>query len=170
MNPLMKPRGMAEAQWAAQSMAFALVVSFLGGLPASIWLVKNPGWFTDIVTAQQGVSGLSEAQIASMTPYFEASIPMMFTFSILVTAAVYAVLAWVQWRQMTRWIPIVWLALAAYGGMMMIVRRATGVADLIQIGPGWMYGLSLACSIAATIIAVASLRGATMLYRLRREP
>lgn len=170
MNPLMKPRGMAEAQWAAQSMAFALVISFLGGLPGSIWLVLTPGWFTDVMVAQQGANGLSAEEFETMTPFFDTVMPIAFIFGIVFTAVIYAVLAWVQWRQMTRWIPIVWLAFAAYGGTMMLVRRATGPAEVIQIGPGWMSSLSLACSIMATIIAVASLRGAIMLHRLKREP
>lgn len=170
MNPLMKPRGMAEAQWAAQSMVFAIVISFLGGVPGSIWLVLTPGWFTDVMVAQQGADGLSAGEFASMTQFFEAFMPIAFLVSFLVTLMVYSVLAWVQWRQMTRWIPVVWLAFAAYGWAMMLVRWATGPAQVIQIGPPWMSNLSLACSVAATIIAVASLRGAIMLHRLRREP
>ncbi len=170
VNPLMHPRGMAEAQWAAQSMVFAFTISFLGGLPGSIWLVSTPGWFVDVMVSQQGADGLSAEEFASMTAFFEAIMPIAFIVSILMTAIVYAVLSWVQWRQMTRWVPVVWLAFAAYGWTMMLVRWATGSAEVIQIGPGWMSSLSLACSIMATIIAVASLRGAIMLHRLKREP
>ena len=169
MNPLMKPRGMAEAQWAAQTMAFALALSFLGGIPGSVWLAMNPGWFID-VGMQQGAGDPSAENFEAIRPFLETLMPIGFAVSFAVTGVFYAVLAWVQWRQMTRWIPIVWLAFFTYGLMMMLVQRGTGAPQVIQIGPAWMWGLSQACSVAATVIALASLRGAIMLHRLRREP
>ena len=161
---------MAEAQWAAQSMVFAFVVSFLGGLPGSIWLVLTPGWFMESMATLQTTSELSAHDIETAKPLLEMLMRVGVLIGLLITGVVYAILAWVQWRRMTRWIPAVWLAFAAYGWAMMLVRRVSGPVEIIQIGPLWMPALAQACSIVATIIVIASLRGAIMLHRLRREP
>lgn len=169
INPFMAARGMAEAQWSAQSMAFALAISFFGGLPGSIWLMLNPDWFSQILATQQGANGLTQDDLALMEPFFQSVMPTLFGFSLVITAIVYGVLAWVQWRQMTRWIPTVWLVFVGYGFVMMLIRQLSG-APGISVGPPWMYALSLTCSVVATVIAVAAARGAFALHRLRREP
>ncbi|MGV3578966.1 hypothetical protein [Brevundimonas sp.] len=169
-NPLMTPRAMAEAQWAAQSMVFALAISFFGGLPGSLWLILNPGWFTETLVAQQGAGGLTQEDLALTEPFFRSFMPILFGFGMLISAVVYGVLAWVQWRHMTRWIPVVWLCFVGYGLAMGLIQRLSGVAPVISVGPPWMFWLSLACSVVATVIAIAAARGAFMLHRLRREP
>lgn len=170
INPLMKPRGMAEAQWAAQSMVIALALSFLGSLPGAIWMGLNPGWFMAAMPATQPTTDLSAEDIESVKPVLDMLMTVSVAIGVLITAAVYGLLASVQWRRMTRWIPAVWIAFAAYGWTMKLVRQVSGPVEIIQIGPVWMPLLGQACAVAATVIAIASLRGAIMLHRLRREP
>ena len=120
--------------------------------------------------AVQPTTDLSAEDIETMKPLFDLLMTGGIVFGVVFTGVVYAVLAWVQWRQMTRWIPTVWIAFAAYGWTMMLVRRLSGAVEVIDIGPYWMPILGQACSLVATVIAIASLRGAIMLHRLKREP
>lgn len=170
INPLMKPRAMAEAQWAAQTMVFALALSFIGGIPASVWMAINPGWIIDMVLSQPETGGLSVEEAQAVRPLFDMIMPAGLAVSSLVLIIVYGVLASLQWRNMTRWIPIVWLAFTAYGLLTALARHVTKQAVVIEIGPSWMLIFSYICSAIATVIAISALRGALLLHRLRREP
>ncbi len=173
MNPLMKPRGMAEAQWAAQSFAIVLVFSFLVGLPTAIWMAVDPSWINDLLRQQYEAQGLPPADIEMATALVGYIIPASMIFGVLLWAAVVGVLAWVQWRKMTRVIPGIWLAYTAYSILMGVAVRVSGYSPS-NLGPPvlplWIEVVSWAGVTVAVVGAVSSLRGAMMLHRLQREP
>lgn len=173
MNPFMKPRGMAEAQWAAQSFVFVVVFSFLGGLPVSIWMALDPSWFEDLLRQQYEAQGLPPADIEMATALFGYIMPASMIFGVLVWAAVLSVLAWVQWRKMTRVIPGLWLGYTAYSLLMGLAFRISGYSPSGWQMPDYPMGvlvISWAGTALAVVVAISSLRGAMMLHRLRREP
>lgn len=170
MNPLMTPRAMAEAQWAGQSLIFAYIISFVGSLPLSIWMIQNPSAVIDLMMAQQSSSGLSDADLATMRPMFDLIVPASFIVGLVTTPIIYGVLGWVQWRYVTRWIPVVWVVLAVYGWGMLLIQTFGGQSPLAHLGPVWMIGVTQAASVLATIIAMAAAQGAIILHRLRQQP
>lgn len=173
MNPLMKPRGMAEAQWAAQSFAFALVISFCVSIPGSIWLASNPTWMGDLLRQQYEAQGLPAEEVEMATALLGYIMPVSMMVGIIFMGALMGVLAWVQWRKMTRAIPAIWLAYTAYGVVMSIAGQALGyspVGVVPPLFPTWITAVSSLGTAVVILVGIASLRGAIMLHRLRREP
>ncbi|MBX9706875.1 MAG: hypothetical protein K2X61_02955 [Caulobacteraceae bacterium] len=168
MNPFTPPRAMAEAQWAAQSFVFALLISFIAGLPATAWLFGDGGVFAEFMKASAAAQGLSGDEAATSLAIIEAMMPWMFIFGTLFAIGIYGVLAWAQWRYMTWLIPAVWIAWLGYS-LLMQIASPYGQVEHPPV-PLWISVCGWAGASLATLIAVSSLHGAIVLRRLRRLP
>ena len=163
-NPMIPPRGMAEAQRSARVGAAALVIGAvqgLAGLPTmsdkmeqSAALMMQGG----AVPAQD--QAMFEGVMTAMTPVMIGGV--------LVLSAVYPVLAVVQWRKMTWLIPALMLALLAYSLLSMV----NGFA-LLGEEAGQLYGplavVQWIIMLATGFLYAAAVRGGLMLSRLKRS-
>jgi len=163
-NPMIPPRGMAEAQRSARVGAAALVIGAvqgLAGLPTmsdkmeqSAALMMQGG----AVPAQD--QAMFEGVMTAMTPVMIGGV--------LVLSAVYLVLAVVQWRKMTWLIPALMLALLAYS----LVSVVNGFA-LLGDKAGQLYGplavVQWIIMLATGFLYAAAVRGGLMLSRLKRS-
>ncbi len=168
INPFVEPRGMAEAQRSARAMWVGLLVSGVPGVFATHWMMTSD-YLAETIAAQNRVAGLDAETLAMQEAMMDAILPFAFGAGIVFTVVLYAVLGWAQWRYMTRAIPIVLLALAAYAAISNVAIRL--VPDYAV--PEMPLGLTLATLAAfavSTGIYVASLRGAAFLHRLKDMP
>ena len=85
------------------------------------------------------------------------------------TVLLYSVLAAVQWRAMTRAIPIIMLALVVYSLVANMGMRLLGTMPTPEL-PLWIVVTTWPAAAVSAVIYVASLQGAMMLHRLRSEP
>lgn len=76
-------------------------------------------------------------------------------------------LVWIQWRQMTRAIPIVLLAWTAYSVLSALVGL---VIQMPQILPVAYTAVAWSGSVVATVLYAASFRSASALQRLKQQP
>ncbi|GAW40357.1 hypothetical protein SH203_00755 [Brevundimonas sp. SH203] len=168
MNPLALPRGMAEAQRAARSMVFGLAIALVVGLIPTWWMFTS-GWFETAMSGEYARMGLSADQVAMQHEMMKAIWPFAIVSGAVFSIMLYGVLAAVQWRMMTRAIPIVMLALTAYGLVANMGMRLLGTMPTPEL-PLWITLTTWPAAAIAAVIYVASLQGAMMLHRLRREP
>lgn len=165
INPFAEPRGMAEAQRAARALWVGLLVSGVPGVFATVWMIDSD-YLSDLIAAQNRVAGLDAEAVAMQQAMMDTIMPFAFGAGIVFTVVLYGVLGWAQWRYMTRAIPIVLLALAAYAAISNVVIR---VAPAYAV-PEMPLGLTLATWAAfavSTGMYVASLKGAAFLHRLK---
>lgn len=169
-NPFTPPRGMLEAQRAAKAMSFALVVGAALSLLIGVYMALHPEITTTLTGNQYARMRLPPEQIELQRAFMEAFMPTAMLVAMIFGAAIYLVLAWAQWKYMTRAIPIILLALFAYGAVTGLVAVLTG----LYAGQGQMYRWILGCSWVihglCGLVYLASMRGAFMLHRLRLEP
>jgi hypothetical protein len=172
MNPLMLPRGMAEAQRSARVTTFALLASSIASLISSAMMALHPEWMATIMANQYALMdvGMEGQGMAEQQAFMSSIMPPLMLVGVMVSVVLYFVLAWVQWKHMTRAIPVILLVLFAYAAI-------TGAAAL---GMGQYYGLGAdfalviggtwAVQVVCAVLYVASVRGAFILHRLRNEP
>ena len=169
-NPFNTPRAIAEAQRAARVAAFALVASGVMSLITSGLMALHPEWMTTIMDNQYTRMGLPAEQVEMQRAMMSSIMPTMMVVGMLVGVAICLVLAWAQWKYMTRAIPIIMLALLAYSALMGVIGVSTG--QYAGLGPvyGVMSGASWVVQCVCAVMYVAAIRGAFVLHRLKREP
>ncbi|MFA4939203.1 hypothetical protein [Brevundimonas sp.] len=168
MNPLMLPRGMAEAQRSARSMVIGLGIALIVGLIPTWWMFTS-GWFETAMSAEYARMGLSADQVAMQREFMKVIWPFAIGIGAVFSVALYGVLAVVQWRMMTRAIPIIMLALVAYSLVANMGMRLLGTMPTPEL-PLWMLLTTWPAAAVSAVIYVASLQGAMLLHRLRSEP
>ncbi|OYW89809.1 MAG: hypothetical protein B7Z13_16095 [Caulobacterales bacterium 32-67-6] len=168
MNPFVLPRGMAEAQRSARVMVVGLAIALVVGLVPTWWML-NSGWFATAMNEEYSRMNLTAAQLATQRAMMEAMWPYMIGFGAIFSVVLYGVLAAVQWRMMTRAIPLIMLAMIAYRVVANIGMRLLGSLQAPEL-PLCIMLLVWPASLVSAVIYVASLQGAMMLHRLRREP
>ncbi|WAC60910.1 hypothetical protein [Brevundimonas sp. SL130] len=168
MNPLILPRGMAEAQRAARSMVIGLAIALAASLAPTWWMFTS-GWFESAMNYEYVRMNLAPEQIATQRAMMKVIWPYMIGFGAIFSVFLYGVLAAVQWRMMTRVIPIIMLAMIAYSLVANIGMRLLGSLPTPEL-PLWILLIIWPASIVSAVIYVASLQGAMLLHRLRREP
>lgn len=166
-NPVNAPRGMAEAQRGARLASVGLIISMLGSLPALIIMMLRPEAFTDLTGAEYAAMGMSAQDVALQTAFMEAIWPGMLGIGMATSLIVTGAMAWVQWRQMTRAIPIVLLAWTAYSVLTALVGL---ILQTPQILPMAYTAVAWGVSAVAAVLYAASFRGATALHRLKQQP
>ncbi|MFN7104942.1 MAG: hypothetical protein ACK4N1_20195, partial [Pseudorhizobium sp.] len=112
---------------------------------------------------------LTAAQLATQRAVMQAIWPYMIGLGAIFSAVLYGVLAAVQWRMMTRVIPLIMLAMIAYSLVANIGMRLLESFRGPEL-PLWIMLLVWPASLVSAVIYVASLQGAMLLHRLRREP
>lgn len=167
-NPFSAHRGMAEAQRAARVGAIGILLSLIVGSGAMVWMIMEPDRFNAALIVEYQRMGLTAEQLAMQQAVIDPLLPMLLWFGLVVSVLLYGALAWAQWRYMTRAIPLILLALAAYGVLMNVVMLVTGTTPPFGMAPpiqatGWV-----AEGITA-LLYVASLRGAVALHKLRQQ-
>ena len=168
MNPLKVPRGMAEAQRSARSMVFGLAIALVVGLIPTWWMFTS-GWFETAMSGEYARMGLSADQVAMQREMMKAIFPFAMVSGAVLTVLLYCVLGVVQWRAMTRAIPIIMLALIAYSLVANMGMRLLGTMPTPDL-PLWITLTTWPAAAISAVIYVASLQGAMMLHRLRSEP
>ncbi|WP_159850480.1 hypothetical protein [Brevundimonas sp. G8] len=168
MNPLILPRGMAEAQRSARSMVIGLGIALIVGLIPTWWMFTS-GWFETAMSAEYARMGLSSDQVAMQREFMKVIWPYAIGFGAIFSVLLYGVLAVVQWRMMTRAIPIIMLALMAYSLVANMGMRFLGTMPTPEL-PLWMLLTTWPAAAVSAVIYVASLQGAMLLHRLRNEP
>jgi hypothetical protein len=99
----------------------------------------------------------------------KAIFPFAMVSGAVFTVLLYCVLGVVQWRAMTRAIPIIMLALIAYSLVANMGMRLLGTLPTPDLPP-WITLTTCPAAPISAVIYVASLQGAMMLHRLRSEP
>ncbi|WP_426023686.1 hypothetical protein [Brevundimonas sp. PWP3-1b1] len=168
MNPMMLPRGMAEAQRSARSMVIGLGIALIVSLVPTWWMFTS-GWFDTAMSAEYARMGLSSDQVAMQREFMKVIWPYAIGFGAIFSVLLYGVLAVVQWRMMTRAIPIIMLALMAYSLVANLGMRLLGSMPAAEL-PLWILLTTWPAAAVSTVIYVASLQGAMLLHRLRSEP
>ena len=168
MNPLKLPRGMVEAQRSARAMVFGLAIALVVGLIPTWWMFTS-GWFETAMSGEYARMGLSSDQIAMQREFMTAIWPWAMGAAAAFTVLLYSVLAAVQWRAMTRAIPIIMLALVVYSLVANMGMRLLGTMPTPEL-PLWIVVTTWPAAAVSTVIYVASLQGAMLLHRLRSEP
>lgn len=168
MNPLMLPRGMAEAQRSARSMVIGLGIALIVGLMPTWWLFTS-GWFETAMSSEYARMGLSADQVAMQREFMKVIWPFAIASGAIFSVLLYGVLAVVQWRVMTRAIPIIMLALVAYSLVANLGMRLLGTMPTPDL-PLWIILTTWPAAAVSAVIYVASLQGAMLLHRLRSEP
>src|SRR5690606_3826037 len=151
-----------EAQRGARLASVGLIISMLGSLPMLTVMLLRPEAFTDVMNAQYAAMGMTAQDIALQTAFMEAIWPMMFGSSMAMGLVVTLALVWIQWRQMTRAIPIVLLAWTAYSVLSALVGL---VMQMPQILPVAYTAVAWAGSVVANVLYAASFRSASALER-----
>ena len=163
-NPMIPPRGMAEAQRSARVGAAALVIGAVQG-PAGLPTLSDKMEQSAALMMQGGAvpaqdQAMFEGVMTAMTPVMIGGV--------LVLSAVYLVLAVVQWRKMTWLIPALMLAFLAYSLLSMV----NGFA-LLGEEAGQLYGpvavVQWIIMLATGFLYAAAVRGGLMLSRLKRS-
>lgn len=163
-NPMIPPRGMAEAQRSARVGAAALVIGAVQGL-AGLPTMSDKMEQSAALMMQGGAvpasdQAMFEGVMIAMTPVMIGGV--------LVVSAVYLVLAVVQWRKMTWLIPALMLALLAYS----LISVVNGFA-LLGDKAGQLYGpvavVQWIIMLATGFLYAAAVRGGLMLSRLKRS-
>ncbi|WP_295174159.1 hypothetical protein [uncultured Brevundimonas sp.] len=167
MNPLKLPRGMAEAQRSARAMVIGLVIALIVGLIPTWWMFTS-GWFETAISAEYAKMGLSADQAAIQREFMKVMWPYLIASSAIFSVLLYRVLAVVQWRTMTRAIPIIMLALIAYSVVANIGMRLLGTLPSPDL-PLWINLTTWPAMIVSGVIYIASLQGAMLLHRLKQE-
>lgn len=167
MNPIAKPRDRAEAERSARSFVIGSVIAILAGIPSTIWMFQS-GWMATLMDAQYARMGYSASQIAFQKAIMDAFWPYAIVLGEVISVMLYGTLSFVQWRYMTRAIPVVLLAFSAYTLVAGIGSRLTGMAAEAPDLPLWVTILTWAGFLVQTVIYVASLQGAIMLHGLRQ--
>jgi hypothetical protein len=168
MNPLVLPRGMAEAQRSARSMVIGLGIALIVGLIPTWWMFTS-GWFETAMSAEYARIGLSAADVAAQREFMKIIWPVAIGVGAVFTVLFYGVLAVVQWRMMTRAVPIIMLALIAYSLVANLGMRLIGTMPTPDL-PLWITLTTWPAMIVSGVIYAASLQGAMLLHRLRSEP
>lgn len=168
MNPLVLPRGMAEAQRSARSMVIGLGIALVVGLIPTWWMFSS-GWFETAMSSEYARMGLSADQVAMQREFMKVLWPYFIASGAIFSVVLYGVLAVVQWRVMTRAIPIIMLAMIAYSLVANLGMRLLGTMPTPDL-PLWITLTTWPAMIVSGVIYVASLQGAMLLHRLKREP
>ena len=164
-NPFTPPRGMAEAQRAARVGAVALGIEALASAISSIRTMADPSYMRDLMSQQFAQMQIPAKELEFQMAIFDAMRPMMAMLS-LAMVVLMATVAVVQWRQMTRSIPIAMLLFGAYSIVTTIGVLAFGFFPKGAMD-GWaMFSWALFAILSLPVIA--SYRGATALEKLKR--
>lgn len=163
-NPMIPPRGMAEAQRSARVGAAALVIGAVQGLAGLPTLSDKMEQSAALMMQGGAVPAQDQAMFEGV---MTAMTPVMIG-GVLVLSAVYLVLAVVQWRKMTWLIPALMLAFLAYSLLSMV----NGFA-LLGEEAGQLYGpvavVQWIIMLATGFLYAAAVRGGLMLSGLKRS-
>ncbi|MBD7940661.1 hypothetical protein [Brevundimonas guildfordensis] len=163
-NPMIPPRGMAEAQRSARVGAAALVIGAVQGLAGLPTLSDKMEQSAALMMQGGAVPAQDQAMFEGV---MTAMTPVMIG-GVVVLSAVYLVLAVVQWRKMTWLIPALMLAFLAYSLLSMV----NGFA-LLGEEAGQLYGplavVQWIIMLATGFLYAAAVRGGLMLSRLKRS-
>jgi hypothetical protein len=168
MNPFILPRGMAEAQRSARAMVFGLGIALVVGLIPTWWMFTS-GWFETAMNDEYARMNLSADQIAMQREMMKVMWPYAIGMGAIFSVVLYSVLAVVQWKMMTRVIPIIMLAMIVYSLVANAGMRLLGSLLSPEL-PLWILATTWPAAAVSAVIYVASLQGAMLLHRLKREP
>ncbi|MDG2530026.1 hypothetical protein [Caulobacter endophyticus] len=168
LNPFAKLPDAEAATRAAKAGAVGAWLSAVGGAigAASIFFRFD----TYLAKMREAALASPSAQDPAT---LEASMAMMgpilawttIGFSVVITL-VYVWLGFVQWRRLTRMIPLLMLLFAAYGLLTTVLAFANGQAALGLVPPVQM-AFSIVMSVVALLCFIAGVRGGFRLHALR---
>ena len=159
-NPLRPPADAGDLTRAARLASVALVLSAAWGLFSLVEMAMDPAGYA------RTLSAAAAGRDAEMTPEFYAALfsammPLLLVATVGFLVA-WLVLAWVQWRQLTRTIPAVLFLLSAWG---VIAALTALVGGHMPLG-GWRLGASAGVDLVCLVLHAAAFRGASRLRAL----
>lgn len=166
-NPLAAPTTIPTAERAARIGAVPFAAGGVQGILFAlyVWFV-NPTYMADQMGAalDRQAAMLPPEQIGMQRALMESTFMTdMMLWSTIFVSVVYLVLAVVQWRKLTRPIPVIGLCLAAYSLLSFLVGLAAGMVGIDTIRAASMIPMTV-----YLILHIASVRGAFALARLQR--
>ena len=164
MNPRAPLLTEGDALAAARVSAIGMVLGAISNV-AEAWYTQNGG----AEATQRAVENLTgQVQTAEQVSQ-SAQFGMIGVAVIIVLQLILAV---VQWRKPTSWLPILFLVLVIWGIGTTLLGLAMGGA-MASMGmparPMWLTIITLVTLIPAAIMHIASIRGAGQLDRIRME-
>lgn len=161
-NPLRPPADAAGLTRAARLASVSVLLSVVWSLIELIKMVRDPaGYAQTMVAAAPSDPNVSPEFFAAM---FAAMMPLLIAVSFVFLVA-WLVLAWVQWRQLTRVIPALLFLFSAWS-LLMAAAHTVGGGDVASaLGPGRIAAGAAVNLVCAVLYAVAW-RGAARLRAL----
>lgn len=163
-NPLHRARTADEALHQARMGSVALVIMAASGLLNTLWTYLHradlEALMAQAMTTDPQLAGSDMAQgmISGLTT-FTMALGVIF-------AAVYLILAIVQWQRPTHWIPIILLVIALWGILSMVQAlviprpNMPSMQEALAMTPVWKSALGYAEQVGTTVLLIASWRGA----------
>ena len=171
INPAASLATEDEAATAARAGAIAaFLLAASGAMSALIMIATADSYAAKLrrVTETMYGAGSEAAQMTAgmMTPalvYMSAAMGLAFAAGILVLGVV-------QWRKLTRPIPLILGLFTAYSLLMLVLNLVNGnpAAAAMQF-PIWRQALAVVVDLAVIVLCYGGFRGASRLVKLRRE-
>lgn len=169
-NPFNAPRGMLEAERAGRVMVFGLLASSLMSVIHAAASAMHPEWMATLMNNQYARMGLSGQELETQQAIMSAIMGPLMTVGYIIGVVIYLVLAWAQWKYVTRAIPIILLAMTAYSALMAALALATGQYSGLGMDYVVLVVTAWVVNCVCILLCVASMRGAWMFHRLKQEP
>lgn len=164
-NPFQAARSLAEAQRAARMGAVVLVIQALHTAIHAARLALDPGQLARTMEPYMAVEGLDGAGLETGLAWVRSFTPFILGASLL-GVVLWLILARVQWRRMTRTIPLILLALAAF--RLATLVEAGGVSGRVRLEMGLMGSVGLLVFVLCALLILSACRGAFVLHKLKR--
>lgn len=167
LNPFVRIDDEATARAAARGGAVALLISAASMVFGILYVLAAPETMTSAMEAGMASAAATDPESAKIA---EAMVPAMVNISIMFNgflALVMVVLAVVQWRKMTKIIPLIFLMLCGLGALSMVwalAMVATGMAPQVPVPPlqAWVGRIAL---LLETLLLITAFRGGSYLAR-----
>jgi len=167
LNPFVRIDDEATARAAARGGAVALLISAASMVFGILYVLASPETITSAMEAGMANAAATDPEAAKMA---EAMVPALVNISMMfngVLALVMVVLAVIQWRKMTKIIPLIFLMLCALGALSMVwalAMVATGMAPQVPVPPlqAWVGRITLLLQV---LLFITAFRGGSYLAR-----
>ncbi len=166
VNPLAKHSTLAEARMAARLGSLALVGTALQSLVSSLIQRSDQDEIKNLLIRAKG--SVSFEQAAANEVLYAQLAPMIVALLwgvMLVTVAVCAVLAWVQWHKLTKIIPLLYLGVSALGLAMAL--RTLMDPDVRVLAMDAASSSQTLMAVVLAVLMVSAYRGASQYHVLK---
>jgi hypothetical protein len=170
INPTTSVATEDEAATAARAGAIAAFLLAASGAMSGLIMIATADSYAAklrrVTEAMYGAgSEAAQAGAGMMTPalvYMSAAMSLIFAVGLLVLGVV-------QWRKLTRPIPLILGLFTAYSLLMFVLNQVNGNAAVAAMEfPIWRQALAVIVDLAVIVLSYAGFRGASRLAKLRK--